>query len=226
MKKHKAWKTAVLLFVAAFFIIGPTGENFKDHIFIGIVSILVGVLIVAGVVLSWLSRLGVNISPRKAEKAEPAAAPTPAAAVRPTRTMRVSNSDTEEEGDAIVPSGTYRYEYSAVRLFRPEGECDPVPDVGSEIDLETEPENPYDSGAVKAVYGGGLVGYLNRGKLQDMMRDKDEVPSSNLGNSSKKACNFNGYRLFAFLGDFVPKAGHPQNTLNAFNSSGARGKNG
>ena len=65
MKKHKAWKTAVLLFVAAFFIIGPTGENFKDHIFIGIVSILVGVLIVAGVVLSWLSRLGVNISPRK-----------------------------------------------------------------------------------------------------------------------------------------------------------------
>lgn len=172
VKKHKAWKTAVLLFVAAFFIIGPTGENFKDHIFIGIVSILVGVLIVAGVVLSWLSRLGVNISPRKAEKAAPAAAPTPAAAVRPTMTMRVSNSDTEEEGDAIVPSGTYRYEYSAVRLFRPEGECDSVPDVGSEIDLETEPENPYDSGAVKAVYGGGLVGYLNRGKLQDMMRDK------------------------------------------------------
>lgn len=82
MKKHKAWKTAVLLFVAAFFIIGPTGENFKDHIFIGIVSILVGVLIVAGVVLSWLSRLGVNISPRKAEKAAPAAAPTPAAADR------------------------------------------------------------------------------------------------------------------------------------------------
>ena len=171
MKKHKAWKTVVLLFIAAFLIIGPTG-NFKDHILAGIISILIGVLIVAGVVLSWLSRLGVNVKPsRKAEKTTPAAAPTPAATVRHTMTMRVSNSDTDDE-DALGPSGTYRYEYSAVRLFRPEGECDPVPDVGSDIDLETEPDNPYDSGAVKAVYGGGLVGYLNRGKLQDMMRDK------------------------------------------------------
>lgn len=172
MKKHKAWKTVVLLFIAAFLIIGPL-SNFKDDIVFNLIALIIGILIVAGVVLSWLSRLGVNIKlPRKAEKAAPAAAPTPAAAVRPTMTMRVSNSDTEEEGDAIVPSGTYRYEYSAVRLFRPDGECDPVPDVGSDIDLETEPENPYDSGAVKAVYGSCLVGYLNRGKLQDMMRDK------------------------------------------------------
>lgn len=172
MKKQKTWISVALFFVAAFFIIGPTGENFKDHVFTGILSILVGVLIVAGVALSWLSRLGVNISPKKAEKAAPTAAPSPAATVRPTMTMRVSNSDTDDEDGAFVPSGTYRYEYNAVRLFRPEGECDPVPDVGSDIDLETEPENPYDSGAVKAVYGGGLVGYLNRGKLQDMMRDK------------------------------------------------------
>lgn len=171
MKKHKAWKTVVLLCLAAFFIIGPL-SNFKDGIVFNIIGLIIGILILAGVVLSWLSRLGVNISPRKAEKAAPAAAPTPAATVRPTMTMRVSNSDTEEEGDAIVPSGTFRYEYSAVRLFRPEDECDPVPDVGSDIDLETEPENPYDSGAVKAVYGSCLVGYLNRGKLQDMMRDK------------------------------------------------------
>ena len=34
----------------------------------------------------------------------------------------------------------------------------------------------------------------------------------------KKACNFNGYRLFAFLGNIVPKAGHPQNTPNDLNS--------
>lgn len=172
MKKHKAWKTVVLLFIAAFLIIGPL-SNFKDDIVFNVIALIIGILIVAGVVLSWLSRLGVNIKPpRKAEKAAPAAAPNPAATVRPTMTMRVSDSDTEEDGDAIVPSGTYRYEYSAVRLFRPEGECDPVPDVGSDIDLETEPENPYDSGAVKAVYGSCLVGYLNRGKLQDMMRDK------------------------------------------------------
>lgn len=172
MKKHKAWKTVVLLCLAAFFIIGPL-SNFKDGIVFNIIGLIIGILILAGVVLSWLSRLGVNIKLlRKAEKAAPAAAPAPAATVRPTMTMRVSNSDTEEEGDAIVPSGTFRYEYSSVRLFRPEDECDPVPDVGSDIDLETEPENPYDSGAVKAVYGGGLVGYLNRGKLQDMMRDK------------------------------------------------------
>lgn len=171
MKKHKAWKTVVLLCLAAFFIIGPL-SNFKDGIVFNIIGLIIGILILAGVVLSWLSRLGVNISPRKAEKAAPAAAPTPAATVRPTMTMRVSDSDTDDEEGTLVPSGTYRYEYSAVRLFRPEGECDPVPDVGSEIDLETEPENPYDSGAVKAVYGGGLVGYLNRGKLQAMMRDK------------------------------------------------------
>lgn len=50
--------------------------------------------------------------------------------------------------------------------------------------------------------------------------------SYNYTRTIKKACNFNGYRLFAFLGDVVPQAGHPQNTLNAFNSFGDRGKNG
>lgn len=168
MKKHKAWKTAVLLFVAAFFIIGPTGENFKNHIFIGIVSILVGVLIVAGVVLSWLSRLGVNVSPKKAEKAAPAAAPSPAAAVRPTMTMRVSNSDTDDDFN----STGWKYEYKNVGLYRPKDVTAPMPPLGECVVLIPDPENPYDSGAVKALYDNETVGYMNRGKLQDMIRDK------------------------------------------------------
>lgn len=162
MKKKKTWISIALLFVAAFFIIGPTGENFKNHIFTGILSILVGVLIVAGVVLAWLSRLGVKVKPEKQKKT-----PAPSSAA-----TGAEEADEENDESIFLPTGTYRYEYEAVNLFRPEDECDVLPDLGSNVDLETEPENPYDSGAVKAVYGGGLVGYLNKGKLQDMMRDK------------------------------------------------------
>lgn len=42
----------------------------------------------------------------------------------------------------------------------------------------------------------------------------------------QKACNLNDYRLFPFLGCIALRGGHPQNTLNAFNSFGDLGKNG
>ena len=167
MKKHKAWKTVVLLCLAAFFIIGPL-SNFKDGIVFNIIGLIIGILILAGVVLSWLSRLGVNISPRKAEKAAPAAAPTPAAAVRPTMTMRVSDSDTDDDFD----STGWKYEYKNVGLYRPKDVTAPMPPLGECVVLMPDPENPYDSGAVKAFYDGQTVGYMNRGKLQDMIRDK------------------------------------------------------
>lgn len=168
MKKHKAWKTVVLLFIAAFLIIGPL-SNFKDDIVFNLIALIIGILIVAGVVLSWLSRLGVNIKlPRKAEKAAPTAAPTPAATVRPTMTMRVSNSDTDDEFN----STGWKYEYTNVGLYRPKAVTAPMPPLGECVVLIPDPENPYDSGAVKALYDNETVGYMNRGKLQDMIRDK------------------------------------------------------
>lgn len=168
MKKHKAWKTVVLLCLAAFFIIGPL-SNFKDGIVFNIIGLIIGILILAGVVLSWLSRLGVNIKlPRKAEKAAPAAAPAPAATVRPTMTMRVSNSDTDDEFN----STGWKYEYTNVGLYRPKDVTAPMPPLGECVVLIPDPENPYDSGAVKALYDNETVGYMNRGKLQDMIRDK------------------------------------------------------
>lgn len=168
MKKHKAWKTVVLLFIAAFLIIGPL-SNFKDDIVFNVIALIIGILIVAGVVLSWLSRLGVNIKlPRKAEKAAPAAAPAPAATVRPTMTMRVSNSDTDDDFN----STGWKYEYKNVGLYRPKDVTAPMPPLGECVVLMPDPENPYDSGAVKVLYDGETVGYMNRGKLQDMIRDK------------------------------------------------------
>lgn len=159
MKKHKTWKTVVLLCLAAFFIIGPL-SNFKDGIVFNIIGLIIGILILAGVVLSWLSRNGINVMPvAKKEKTKKSAVDEVFA--------DVSDLDT---GDDFEP--TWKYEYTNVGLFRPKDVTTPMPPVGEYVGLMPEPENPYDSGAVKAVYGGETVGYMNRGKLQDMIRDK------------------------------------------------------
>ena len=67
------------------------------------------------------------------------------------------------------------YEYTDVKVFRPDDISSAIPPLGESITFDFAPENPYDSEAIKAVYDFGdgpeTVGYMYRGRLRDMMRD-------------------------------------------------------
>ena len=67
--------------------------------------------------------------------------------------------------------GEYDYGYDRVGLYRPEGAVDYMPVVGEPVTLELEPDNPYDSEAVVAKVYGKKIGYMNRGKLKNMVVD-------------------------------------------------------
>lgn len=65
------------------------------------------------------------------------------------------------------------YVYERVGIYRPEGAVDELPNVGDLVMFEFEPENPYDSEAVRAVkLGGGKIGYMYRkGNMRNMVTD-------------------------------------------------------
>lgn len=71
----------------------------------------------------------------------------------------------------VVASGGRSYDYSRVGLYRPEDAVGPMPPLGAELEFEAEPDNPYDDQAIKAVYNGETVGYMNRTQLREMIRD-------------------------------------------------------
>lgn len=89
--------------------------------------------------------------------------------------IRAIKSKNETKTETTAITGAFDYEYTNVGLYRPEGAVGPMPKVGSAITFEFEPENPYDSDAVKAVYAENgqiwTVGYMNKGTLRDMVTD-------------------------------------------------------
>lgn len=65
------------------------------------------------------------------------------------------------------------YHYENVKLYTPPRYEKNRPRIkaGTELDVMPEPENPYDNRAVKFSYNGKTIGYVNRGRLQDMFND-------------------------------------------------------
>ena len=65
------------------------------------------------------------------------------------------------------------YEYSDVGVFVPDTSIFDRPDVveGATVTLRQEPTNKYDNSAVAVVIGRKRIGYLYRGRLQDMAND-------------------------------------------------------
>lgn len=65
------------------------------------------------------------------------------------------------------------YDYDKVGIYTPPNLKAGLPDLqpGIELTICKEPENTYDSNAVKFVYDGHTVGYINKGRLQDMLND-------------------------------------------------------
>ena len=87
---------------------------------------------------------------------------------------KVKGNSPKEALPTTPPRGTYDYEYEAVGLYRPEGVAE-MPKIGDTLLLTEQPENPYDDKTVVAqrVKDGKIedVGYMNKGKLRDMVRD-------------------------------------------------------
>lgn len=69
---------------------------------------------------------------------------------------------------------TATYFYDDVSLFRPNNMDFVKAEPGTYLRFKREPENPYDADAIMVTDpDGGALGYLNRGKLRDMVRDFD-----------------------------------------------------
>lgn len=67
------------------------------------------------------------------------------------------------------------YQYEHVKIAMPVmGKVD----LGDFLSFEQEPNNEYDNKAVKVTYGGYPIGYLYRGRMQDMVNDfmRKELP--------------------------------------------------
>lgn len=76
--------------------------------------------------------------------------------------------------DVALAGKACRYSYEHVGLYRPEG-VEPMPPLGATLILEREEDNPYDPEAIRAVQwtkdGVKVYGYMNKGKLRDMVSD-------------------------------------------------------
>lgn len=113
--------------------------------------------------------------------------PEPAAEPETPKIERVSAADYIHDETPAKKPRTRRapvciatsagYEYENVGIYRPKNaEIGEMPPVGFYVAFEQDPENPYDNHAVKAIrydmegkpY---TVGWLNRGKLRDMVWD-------------------------------------------------------
>ena len=91
--------------------------------------------------------------------------------VKPTVVAAAPEKRTAPVSSVTTNYGEYDYDYDRVGLYRPEGAVDYMPMVGEPVTLELEPDNPYDSEAVVAKVHGKKIGYMNRGKLKNMVVD-------------------------------------------------------
>lgn len=123
-----------------------------------------------------------HLRKRKEKKAEkPAAAPQaqPAQAPRPVVTITKSDAvpqwqpEPPEDSSEDMAAHGIAYHYTNVGIFVPFLDVLDRPDVvpGAVLTFRQEPENKYDSRAVAVVIGRKRIGYLYRGKRQDMAND-------------------------------------------------------
>ena len=70
----------------------------------------------------------------------------------------------------VVNGLTLKYGYDDVKLAMSDNDKTPV-DFGAAVKFEAEPENKYDENAVAAYVGTSRIGYLHKGRLQDMFHD-------------------------------------------------------
>ncbi|MGI6019788.1 MAG: hypothetical protein ACOX8M_13565 [Marvinbryantia sp.] len=68
----------------------------------------------------------------------------------------------------VVDDHILSYQYKQIKIAFP---CREKVELGNFIDFEQEPDNDYDSNAVKILCSADTVGYICKGRLQDMIND-------------------------------------------------------
>lgn len=102
---------------------------------------------------------------------QPAQTPAPSAAVKhqepPKPSPQVPRLPSVYEGLER------RYHYQDVNVYMPNPQAMDMPglEVGAEVILWQEKTNQYDCNAVAVVFGGYIIAYLNKGKLQSIVND-------------------------------------------------------
>ena len=114
-------------------------------------------------------------APRVPAQAEVTTPPRPTAPA--DNTPALTPEKLQQIRAAMVPksdddkTGEHDLEYTGVGLYRPKDFTGPEPQLGDYIDFELEPDNPYDSEAIVAKdLDGQPVGYLNKGRLREVVR--------------------------------------------------------
>lgn len=128
--------------------------------------------------LGWLIRLIVEKRKAAAKARRRKEAPQPAQAEKPIPIPSHIPAPVQEKQERpslpISWNGLERsYSYSAVNVYMPAPQALEMPglEIGAAVTLWQDKENQYDKKAVAIVFGGYMIGYLYRGKLQDMAND-------------------------------------------------------
>ena len=154
---------AICLALGLFFVMAAFAHTGLSRIF----AVVVAVLALA-MGMSFVFGARAEIKRAKAHKAEMAAAAEARASYMAM--LKSVTTQTTAEAPSAAGNGAHDYEYTTVGIYRPEGVTF-MPAVGDAVTLELEPDNPYDDKAVVAKVKGERIGYLNRGKLKDMVVD-------------------------------------------------------
>ena len=167
MKYVKYVGAGLLLLLAAVFLLGTIAD--EKHL-------LYGLLTLACAAGAW----ALTKPTKKKKKGRPTGKKRPNR--RPAeRREKLSPEELQEQvwarAAAMVPktdeekTGDHDFEYTRVGLYRPDSFTGELPRVGQDIYFEEEPTNPYDAEAILArTSGGEPVGYLNKGKLRNVVR--------------------------------------------------------
>lgn len=122
-----------------------------------------GVVCTIVLLLAWLLL-------RKSKKA---AAPAKMSLVKPAAAKKApARARSHASGLPELPGYTVKYTYDEVKIAMADSFF-PIVDLQFDdlLTLKQEPENPYDDKAVAIYRGKDQLGYLHRGRLQDMAND-------------------------------------------------------
>lgn len=152
---------------------GLLQEIFVNHIEIVIIAAILGVGILMIKSAKWKrTESDVPAVPSPAPQSEldkvTITVEEPIATADPALASKISTPSIDGSGGKLV--------YDRVGIYRPAGACGPMPRINQFIFLQLDPENPYDSEAIRAVYFDDehqlqIAGYMNRTKLREMVRD-------------------------------------------------------
>lgn len=161
------------IFALAFLSVGV--ESLVSDLAVAIISLLIGAAILF---FTWRKFIKKTLAKRANKETTPAVAPQ--VTVQPVKETPVSVAHEQPEPQQLVIpskiSGTkVSYKYDDVKIFTPEDLADgidfPAIPLAEKVQLVQEPENTYDRNAVAVYRGNQKIGYLRKGKIQEMAND-------------------------------------------------------